>query len=82
MKHGDPSILFHLLALAIVVLTSTVIPVLPLFAPLAFVPVTAKALWAVSHRYEKPLKVRQIGYRDVAQTVIFVIILALAYNLG
>ncbi len=82
MKHGYPSIRFHLLALAIVVLTSTVIPVLPPIAPLAFVPVTAKALLAVSHRYKKPPQVRQIGYREVGHTVIFMVIAALAYYLG
>lgn len=81
MKHGYPSIFYHLLALAIVVVGSTVIPVLPPFAPIAFIPVTIKALWTVAHRYEKTLQVRQIGYREVAHTVTFVIIAGLAYYL-
>ncbi len=82
MRHGYPSILYHLVALAMVVVGSTAIGVLPPFAPVALIPVTIKALWAVAHRFEKTLQVRQIGYNEVAHTVTFMIIAGLAYYLG
>jgi CHASE2 domain-containing sensor protein len=82
LKHGLPSIIYHVLILAIVVLGSTVLQWFPPLAPVALIPVVMKALWTVGHRYVKPLQVRQIGYREVAHTVIFVVIAGLAYYLG
>jgi hypothetical protein len=82
VKHGLPSIIYHVLILTIVVLGSTVFLWFPPLAPVVFIPVTIKALWTVGHRYKKPLQIRQIGYREVAHTVIFVIITGMAYYLG
>lgn len=82
MKHGWMSIFYHILALAVVVYLSAVISVLPSLAPVALVPVTIKALYVVAHRYETPLQVRQIGYREVAHTIIFVVLAGLAFYLG
>jgi hypothetical protein len=82
LKSGLPSIIYHVLILIVVVLGSTVFLWFPPLALVAFIPVTIKALWTVGHRYEKPLQVRQIGYRELAHTVIFVIIGGLAYYLG
>lgn len=82
LRYGASSMIYHVAILVLITLASTIIPLLPSLAPVAFIPVTIKALWTVGHRYQKPLQVRQIGYREVAHTVIFVIIAELAYYLG
>jgi hypothetical protein len=82
LKYGAPSIVYHLMLMAVVVVLSVIIPIFPTFVPIAFIPVTAKALWAVGHRYERPLQVRQIGYREVAHTLIFLVLAGLAFYLG
>jgi hypothetical protein len=82
LVHGASSVVYHITILLVVFLVSTFIGLLPPLAPVALIPVTIKALWTVGHRYEKPMQVRQIGYREVAHTVIFVIIAGLAYYLG
>jgi hypothetical protein len=82
LAHGGSSILYHILTLFLVVLLSTFVPFFPPLAPIAFIPVTIKALWAVGRRYEKTLQVRQIGYREVAHTLIFLVLAGLAYCLG
>ncbi len=78
---GGPSIVYHLAVIIVAIMLGPALHVLPYLAPVALLPVTLKALWAVGRRYERPLAVRQIGYREVVHTLVFIILVGLAFAL-
>lgn len=76
---GFSSLAFHISALfALVVLSK--FRVVPLSAPLAFVPVTLKALWPIIRRGRAPLPVKYIGRLELIHALIFLIITVLIFR--
>ncbi len=82
IKCGWKSILYHILTIVIIAYLSFVYAILPSLAIVAVIPVTLKALYTVGRRYKRTLQVRQIGYREVAHTIIFIFLASLAFYLG
>ncbi len=78
---GLPSIVYHLIVFAASVGLSTIMGILPSFAPIALLPVTFKALWTVGRRYEAALPIRRIGYFELTHTLIFVFLAVLAFQM-
>jgi len=75
---GSVSIAFHLSALLAVMVLSK-LKVIPLFAPLAFVPVTLKALWPIIRRNRNPLPVKLIGRLELIHTLVFLVITVVVF---
>lgn len=75
---GSVSIAFHLSALLAAVVLSK-FKVIPLFAPLALVPVTLKALWPIIRRNRNPLPVKLIGRLELIHTLVFLVITVVVF---
>jgi hypothetical protein len=56
-----------------------VIQLIPGFLTLAYVPILARALWYAWYP-EKKLNIKRIGYSEVAQTVLFLILFAFLWT--
>ncbi len=81
VRAGLSSIVYHLIVFGTSVGLSTVMGILPSLAPIALLPVTFKALWAVGRRYEAALPIRRIGYIELIHTLIFVFFAILAFHM-
>lgn len=81
IRAGLPSVAYHLAALAVAVSLGTFIGILPSFSPMALLPVTLKALWAVGRRYKAPLPVHRIGYVELIHTLIFVFLAVSVFHM-
>jgi hypothetical protein len=81
LRAGLPSIVYHLIVFAASVGLGTIMGILPSFTPIALLPVTFKALWAVGRRYEEALPIRRIGYVELIHTLIFVFLAILAFHM-
>ncbi len=80
-RAGLPSIVYHLIVFATSVGLSTIMGILPSLAPIALLPVTFKALWAVGRRYEAALSIRRIGYVELIHTLIFMFLAVWAFHM-
>lgn len=80
LRAGGSSVAYHLAALAIVLALSRY-HVVPLLAPLAFLPVTAKVLWTVGRQQEGRIHISHIGYGELAHTLLFLVLTWLAFHL-
>lgn len=80
LRAGFASLVFHLSVLLAAVVLSK-FKVIPLFAPLALVPVTLKALWPIIRPRRNPLPVKRIGRLELIHTLIFLIITVLVFRI-
>jgi len=81
LKAGSASLVFHLSALLAAGVLSK-FRVIPLFAPLALVPGTLKALWPIVRRRGRaPLPVKHIGRLELIHTLIFLIIAIVIFRI-
>ncbi|MDO8748408.1 MAG: YwiC-like family protein [Candidatus Omnitrophota bacterium] len=78
LRAGFVSLTFHLSALLAVIVLSK-LKVIPLFAPLALVPVTLKALWPIIRRNRNPLPVKLIGRLELIHTLVFLVIMVVVF---
>ena len=78
LRAGFASLAFHLSVLFAAVVLSK-LKVIPLFAPLALVPVTLKAVWPIIRRNRNPLPVKSIGRLELIHTLIFLIITVVVF---
>ena len=79
LRAGFVSLTFHLSALLAAVVLSK-FKVIPLFAPLALVPVTLKALWPIIRRNRNPLPVKLIGRLELINTLVFSVITVVVFT--
>lgn len=81
-RAGWPSAVYHIAVMAgAAALGPAGGGLLPGAAPLALLPATARAVWAVARRRPAPLPVRQIGRRELAQGLLFVALAIAAYRM-
>ncbi len=78
LKAGLPSLAFHLSALLAAGVLSK-FRLMPLFAPLALVPGTLKALWPIIRRNQNPMTVKLIGRLELIHTLIFLVITVVVF---
>jgi hypothetical protein len=75
---GRAAILYHLATLAVtIVLVAT--SLVPLLAPLAYVPVTCKAFQGTLD-WRQSVKIRRLGMIELAHSVVFALLIVLAYH--
>ena len=78
LRAGFVSLAFHLSALLAVMVLSK-LKVIPLFAPLALVPVTLKALWPIIRRNRNPLPAKLLGRLELIHTLVFLVITVVVF---
>jgi hypothetical protein len=80
LRTGGGSLAYHLAGLAIAWLLSY-FRALPPLAPLALLPVTAKAFWTVGRRQAGRINIQRIGFIELAHTLAFVALTSLSFHL-
>ncbi|MCJ2555889.1 MAG: YwiC-like family protein [Candidatus Thermoplasmatota archaeon] len=81
LKAGRPSVLYHLGALCAAVVLGLA-GMLPPLSPLALLPGALRAWTAVGRRVKRPLPVRRIGVMEVFYTLVFLVMVVLAFYIS
>lgn len=80
LKAGIPSLVFHLMALGVVIAISRYTPFLPVLAPIALVPVIVKVGFSLARKGTATVQIRRIGLLELAHTAAFVVLSVFAFQ--
>lgn len=79
LKAGLPSVVYHVLAVNIILYASLMKPLLPRLSVLTFLPALLKAVWSVFSPAQQSVSIRRIGAIELSHTLTFVLLTALIW---
>jgi hypothetical protein len=79
IRHGLPVLAYHLLTFFILLILSNR-GIVPVYTPLVFVPVVIGTIRTVSIRYNKPVPIKKIGYRELCHTLVFAVMVVAIFR--
>jgi hypothetical protein len=79
LKAGLPSLVYHVLAISLIIYASLMKPLLPRLSALAFVPVLLKVAWSIFSPAQKSVSIRRIGIIELSHTLAFTLLTILIW---